>query len=153
MTKAINSQRERRAQRSRTIIRFTCLLALLFPSIGARTGTSAQVSAKLIIWPKVAGSATGSSMRITIDGKSDSAVAISNLKVQELVSLGELNAGLHQYAITAIEVHSIDQAGNPSRINDGNGKCSGQFIVQPYQTYYVVMVGTANGTDFQCRIQ
>lgn len=152
MTNAqVDPNRVRRIQRTRIITPFLCLLALLLFIVGARTATNAPVAAKLIIWPKVAGSATGSTMRVAIDGAS--AVAISNLKMQELISLGELSAGLHQYAITSIEIHSIDQAGNSQRINDGNGKCSGQFIVQPYQIYYVVLVGTSNGTDFQCRIQ
>ena len=116
-----------------------------------RITTAQNVRAKLLIWPKVGGSMSGGTMNVEIDGKG--AGSIGNLKTQELMDIGDLAVGLHQFNLTAITGYAIDQAGNAQKATAGDGKCNGQFIVQPFQIYYVVMVGTQNGTDFQCRIQ
>lgn len=130
-----------------------CVILAAATGVPGASGNQSQTDGArmLLIWPKVAGSATGAVLSVSIDGKS--AVKISNLVRQELVSLGSLSTGPHQFSMTGIEVHSVDQAGITSRVNDGAGRCSGHFVVQPFQTYFVVLVGTGNGTDFQCRIQ
>jgi hypothetical protein len=125
-------------------------IASLF-AVAATPPNRVAVATKLIIWPKVAGSTTGASMRLAIDG--NSVGSISNLSKQEMLDMGTLTTGMHQYELSSITGYGIDQAGNATKVNDGNGKCSGQFVVQAYQTYYFVMVGTQTGSDFQCRIQ
>jgi hypothetical protein len=126
-------------------------VVLLLLSGGAWTAPHQRTPAKLFIWPKVAGTSTGAKMQVAVDGNSSG--VISNLTQQQMIDIGDLTVGLHQFALTGIEVHAIDQAGNAQLVNNGKGTCSGQFVVQAYQTYYFVMVGTTNGTDFQCRIQ
>lgn len=109
----------------------------------------ASVPSRLIIWPKQAATVTGASMVVWIDGREVG--PISNLQKQEVLELGDLALGVREFKLTRISAYAVDGAGNTQRATS-DGTCSGQFLVQAYQTYYFVLVTTPNGTDFQCRI-
>ena len=121
------------------------------PSRSATDSLHNAVSVKLLIWPKRAGTPTGASMDVSVDGTTRG--SISNLDEQMVLDLGNLEPGIHQYQLTNIGMYMVDNDGGTDRRNDGNGKCAGQFYVQPFQTYYVLGVFTQDGIGFQCNVQ
>jgi hypothetical protein len=106
---------------------------------------------QLLIWAKRSGTISGAAMTVSVDGQHRGEV--SNLDEQMLRLLGDFEPGLHSYSLGGIRLFRVDHEGRVERIPAPDGSCAGQFVVQPFQTYYFLMVTSPDGTTFQCQIQ
>ncbi len=120
-----------------------------FAEVGKSTGK--PVAVKLVIWPKRAGVVSGSDMEVRVESQLKG--QLSNLDEQGLLDLGGMDPGIHRFALSNIRMYAVDQDGGVQRMPNVNGTCSGQFVVQPFQTYYLVVANTQDGQTFSCMIQ
>jgi hypothetical protein len=115
------------------------------------TSTATPVPVHLLIFPKRPGTMSGVTMRITVDA--GQAQSLSNLDDQMLLSLGDFEPGIHNYTLSGITGYQVDNAGVASRAPFPEGRCSGQFVVNQFQKYYLLMLVTQDGRTYQCQIQ
>lgn len=109
------------------------------------------VPVHLLIWARQAGSMSGATMEVSVDGKSVG--SLSNLQQQMLMPIGSLNVGTHSFQLNDITGYMVDVNGSNTKATTTSATCSGQFAVQQFQTYYFVMVATNDGIHMQCQIR